>query len=84
MASACKVLINFWTSGLFDADSESTSLTKLKHLRLTQHFFLFPGPPYFGLSRHIEHDRQSSAVHPVHVPQRPRFLPVCQAYKYMK
>jgi len=36
------------------------------HLRFTQHCFLVPFPPYFGLSKHCLLSPQSCAWHPQH------------------
>ena len=43
-----------------------------------QHFFFFPGPPYFFMSRQLSQDLQSGAVQPEQVPQRLRLVPTCK------
>ena len=57
--SARNDLINSWILLCVTAEPEvetSFSLFKFRHRRVTQHFFFLPGPPYLGLSRHIEQD----------------------------
>ena len=40
------------------------------HLRLMQHCFFKPGPPFLGLSRQNLHWLQSVLMHPGHCPHR--------------
>ena len=48
------------------------------HLRLTQHCFRMPGPPYFGLSRQCLQTPHSFAMHPEHLKHCLRAFPIKQ------
>lgn len=54
--------------------SDTSSLVTLDcmflHTRVTQAFFLMPGPPNLGLSRQFLHEPQSFERHAEHAPQR--------------
>ena len=70
------------SGGIVDVESGKSSCVDDVHwvnswqFLLIQHCFFFPEPLYLGLSRHIGHIPQSSALNPLQIPHQVLLVPV--------